>query len=252
MLRARRGIGPRDLALPASANEGPHRQRGRRRQSRRVGRRRSAVHGDRPRARHRAQQVHGRAAVGNRDGRLAPELQRHRRSPPRRQPRRHRHVGRRRRRARIRGGVRSGDRQGSVALVDDAEARRAGVGDVAGQRHRSSRRHDVDDGHVRSGARHRSTGRSAIPVRISSATIGSATTCTRIRSWRSTRRPARSSGTSSSRRTTCGTTTRRKRPRSSTRRGRASRASSSCRPIATATSTCSIARTESFCPACSS
>ena len=40
-----------------------------------------------------------------------------------RQSRRHRHVGRRRRRARIRRRVRSGDRQGSVALLDGAAAR---------------------------------------------------------------------------------------------------------------------------------
>ena len=54
-----------------------------------------AVHGHRPRARHRAQPLHRRAALGNRDGRLAPELQRHRRAAGRRQSRRHRHVRRR-------------------------------------------------------------------------------------------------------------------------------------------------------------
>ena len=94
---------------------------------------------------------------------------------------------------------------------------RARLGNLAGQRHRSSRRHDVADRHLRSGARHALlAGRQPRPG-SRSATIGSATTSTRTRSWRSTRRPAGSSGTSSSRRTTSGTTTRRRRRRSSTR-----------------------------------
>ena len=185
------GIGPRDLALPARAHEGPGRQRGRRRQSRRVGRRRSALHGDRPRSHHRAQQIHRRAALGNRDGRLAPELQRHRRAASRRQPRRHRHVRRRRRRPRIRRRLRSGDRQRSVAILDDAEARRAGIGNVAGQGPRSSGGHDVDDGRVRSGARHRLLDRRQSRSGSHTATIVSATTSTPTPSSRSTRRPAR-------------------------------------------------------------
>ena len=83
VLRARRGHGPADLAVPAAAHEGPHRQRRRRRQSRRVGRRRQGVHGDRSRAPDRARPRDRRAALGHRDGRLAPELQRDRRSPAR-------------------------------------------------------------------------------------------------------------------------------------------------------------------------
>ena len=153
------GTGRADLAVSAAADEGPHRQRRRRRQSRRVGRRRR-VFMVTDHAHVIALDRHDRrAALGHRDGRLAPELQRDRRSAAGRQPRHHRHVRRRRGRARIRGGIRPGDRQGSVALLDGAEARRAGIGNVAGQRHRSSRRHDVDDRHLRSASSTRSTGR---------------------------------------------------------------------------------------------
>jgi alcohol dehydrogenase (cytochrome c) len=48
------------------------------------------------------------------------------------EPRDYGHGGRRRRSSRLRGGVRSGDRQGGVAVLDGARAGRAGVGDVAG------------------------------------------------------------------------------------------------------------------------
>ena len=44
--------------------------------------------------------------------------------------------------------------QGSVALLDGAEAGRAGIGDVAGQGHRASLRHHLADRHLRSRARH--------------------------------------------------------------------------------------------------
>ena len=154
VLRARRRQRSRDLALPASADQGPGRQRRRRREPRRRRRRRSRVHGHRSRAPHRAQPPHGRAPLGNRDGGLAPELQRDRRAAAGRQPRRHRHVRRRRRRARLRGRVRSVDRQRGVALLDGSAAGRAGIGDVAGQGHRASGRDDVDDGRVRSAARY--------------------------------------------------------------------------------------------------
>ena len=42
--------------------------------------------------------------------------------------------------------------------------RRAGLGNVEGQRHRSSGRGHVDDRQLRSRARHAATGRSAIPA----------------------------------------------------------------------------------------
>ena len=70
---------------------GAGRQRGRRHQPRRRGGERSRVHGDRSCAPARAQPVHGRAALGHRDGGLAPELQRHVGSADRRRSRAVRH-----------------------------------------------------------------------------------------------------------------------------------------------------------------
>ena len=58
------GIGPGNLALPASAHQRAGRQRGGRSQSRRGCGGRPRVHGDRPRAHHRAQSLHRRAACG--------------------------------------------------------------------------------------------------------------------------------------------------------------------------------------------
>ena len=123
VLRPRRGLGPRNLALPPSTNQGSRRERRGRHQPRRGGRGRPPLHGHRSRARHRAQSIHGRAALGNRDGRLAPELQRDRRAARRRQSRRDRDVWRRRRRARFRRRLRSGHGQGSLALLDRAASR---------------------------------------------------------------------------------------------------------------------------------
>ena len=101
VLRARRRIGTADLALLAPANQRAHRQCGGRRQPRSGRRGRSRVHGDRPRAHHRAQSRDRRAAVGNRNGRLASELQRDRRAAGRRKSRHFRLGRRRRRRARL-------------------------------------------------------------------------------------------------------------------------------------------------------
>ena len=191
VLRPRRRQRPGDLALPASADERAGRQRRRRREPRRQRRRRSPVHGHRSRAPHRAQPPYRRAPVGNRDGGLAPELQRDRRAAACRQPRRHRHVGWRRRRARIRRRLRSVDRQRSVAVLDGAAARRAWIRDVAGQGNRAPGRDDVDDGRVRSAARHHlldggQPGTGSDRRRSRAATISIP-----IRSWRSMRRPAR-------------------------------------------------------------
>ena len=69
-------------------------------------------------------------------------------------------------RARLRRRVRSGHRQGSLALLDRASARRAGVGNLAGKRHRAPGRDHVVHRHVRSGSSTRFTGRPAIRVRI--------------------------------------------------------------------------------------
>ena len=73
----------------------------------------------------------------------------------RRQPGHLRRRRRRARRQRVRRGARSGDRQGSLALLDRAEAGRAGIGDLAGQGHRSRRRADLVHRQLRSRARPR-------------------------------------------------------------------------------------------------
>ena len=147
-------IGPGDLALLASANQGAHRQCGRRRQPRRSRRRRPRVHGHRSRAHHRAESLDRSAAVGNRDGGLAPELQRHRCAARGWKPRHLRLCGRRRRRARVPGRVRSSHRQRGMAILDRACARGTWIRDVAGRRHRASGSHNLADRHVRRRARH--------------------------------------------------------------------------------------------------
>ena len=132
--------------------------------------------------------------------------------------------GRRRRRARLPRRLRPGDGQGGVALLDRAEARRAGIGDLEGQGHRSSRARPPGSPAPTTPTSTRSTGRPAIPARTTTAASASATTSTRTRSWPSTpkTRP-RSSGTSSTRRTTCGTGTRSSRRCSWIPTGRGSR-----------------------------
>ena len=63
-------------------------------------------------------------------------------------------TGRRRAgRTRVSRGVRSDHRKGSVAVLDGAEAGRAGIGDMEGRRHRTARRHNVDDRRLRCRAR---------------------------------------------------------------------------------------------------
>ena len=69
--------------------------------------RRPPLHADRQRPHDVAESLQRRAAVGNRDGGLASELQRHVRAAGRRQSGDLRHRGRRRRRARIRRRLRS-------------------------------------------------------------------------------------------------------------------------------------------------
>ena len=73
------------------------------------------------------------------DRRLAPELRRDVGAARVRQSRGLGNIRRRRGDSRIPRGVRSDDRQGSLARLDRARARRAGIRDVEGQRHRSSR-----------------------------------------------------------------------------------------------------------------
>ena len=215
----------------------------RRRQSRRRGRRRPRLHGHRPRAPHRAQPRDRRAAVGNGDGGLAPELQRApaprsssatSSSPARRAatracagswPRSIRRPARkcgasgrcraRASRARRRGRAKAIDHPGA-ADVDDRQLR-SGARDAVladGQpRPRSDRRRSAGRqplfGFGRGARREDRPAQVALPVHAARR-VG-----------------LRRAGAAS---------------RSSTRRGRGSRASCSCRPTATASSTCSIAR----------
>ena len=94
----------------------------RRHQSRRGGDRRSRVPGHGPRAPPRARPLHRRAALGDRDGRLAAELRRDLGAAGGRRPRDLRHLRRRRRRARIPRGLRPAHRQGGLALLDRARS----------------------------------------------------------------------------------------------------------------------------------
>ncbi len=80
---------------------------------------------------------------------------------------------------------RSDHRQRSLAILDRAPARRARLGNLEGQRRRASLRRDLDDRHLRSRSSTPCSGRSAIPVPISTATSARATISTPIRSWRS-------------------------------------------------------------------
>ena len=116
-----------------------------------------------------------------RAGRLAQELRGLVGAAARRQPGHLRRGRRRARRQRLRRRARPGDRQGGLALLDRAEAGRAGIGDVAGQGHRARRRADLVHRQLRSRARHSSTGRPATRARSTTATIARATTSTRTR-----------------------------------------------------------------------
>ncbi len=153
-VRARRRQRAADLELPEAAHAGAGGCGGAWREPRRGGRRRSRVHDHRPCAPHCRPPGHWRAPVGNGDGRLAPELQRHRCADGRRQPRRVGHRRRRRGRARLRRCLRSDDRQGGLAVLGRAHAWRAGSRDVEGQCHRSPGCRHVDDRQLRRRARH--------------------------------------------------------------------------------------------------
>ena len=98
----------------------------------------------------------------------------------------------------------------------------AGIRNVAGEGHRSRRRPDLVHRQLRRRAGHRVLADRQSEPRNTTAAIDRATTCTRARFSRSIGRPGRSSGTTSSLRTTSGTGTPRRRRCSSTRTGRAS------------------------------
>ena len=189
VLRARRRIRPAHLALPASADQGAGGRCGGRHQSRRRRQRRSGVHGHRRRAAAGAEPVYRGAAVGHRDGRLAAELRRDLGAAGRRRACRLGDFRRRRGRARVSGGVRSGDGPGGVALLDRARAGRTGRRDVARPRPRARVCVDVADRHLRRRARHAVLADRQSVSRTTTEASGWATTCTRIRSSRSSRPP---------------------------------------------------------------
>ncbi len=150
MLCARCGQRPRNLALSTSPHQRAGRERRRRHQPWGGRGRRSPVHGDRSRTPDRARSIQRRSPLGYRDGRLAAELQRHGCATGGWRSRDCGYGRRRAGRARISVGLRSGNREGAVAILDRPEAGRAGIGNLAGQRHRASGRRDVDDRRLRS------------------------------------------------------------------------------------------------------
>ena len=147
-------------------------------------RRRSRVHADRQRAHDRAQPLHRRTAVGNRDGRLAPELQRNIGAPGRRKPGGFGHRGRRRGRARLCRRLRS--ESGKEVWRFWTVPKPGEPGSETWKGKSSSIRPGATwmTGTYDAAARH-STGRWEIPVPISTAMSARATTSTPIPSSRS-------------------------------------------------------------------
>ena len=188
MLRARRRERTADLAFPAPAHQG---RRPGTREPRRRRRRRSRLPGDRRCAGDCAEPVDRHAAVGRAARRLAAELLGHVGAVDRRQSRDLRRHGRRARRQRIRRRARSGDRQGGLAVLDGAEARRARIGNVEGDRsRRSSRRGDLVHRQLRSRARSRLLARRQSEPGVQRRRSRRATISTRTPLSRSTARRA--------------------------------------------------------------
>ena len=159
-----------------------------------------------------------------------------------------RRLGWRRGRARFRRRLRRGHRPRGLAVLDGAGARRTWFGDLAGHGHRPSVRRDVADRVLRRRSR--------------SVALDDGQPVPRLQRRRAPRRqpvvelgararsdaPVACAGTSSSRRTTSTTGMRCRPSLPSMRRSRASHAQAcSSRPIATASSTCSIAKRASRC-----
>ena len=237
VLRARRRIGPPHLALPAAAHEGIGRRRRGRDQPRRGCRRRPRLHRHRRRAAAGAEPVHRRARCG---------------TP--RWPTGGRTTARRRRRWSSAAWSFPASPAATRACAGfwprsiRPRVRKSGVsGPCHGRVNRVRRRGAAGTSSTAARPRGspapttpistRCTGRPAIRVRTTTGASGWATTCTRIRFWRSIRRTAVSSGTFSTRRTTSGIGTRSSRRSWWTRRGVASRAACCCTRIATASST---------------
>ncbi len=247
VLRARRRIGPADLALPAQENAGTHRQRRRRHQQGCRGSGRQAFM-----ATDNAHIVALNRFTGklvwdtemadwhlNYNATGAPLI-----------------VG-----SLVISGVAGGDEgaRGFVAafdqttgkevmaLLDRAKARRSWFGDMERQRYRSSQRGHMAHRDLRSSARHALLAHRQSGAGSEWRSSAAATICTPVPSWLWMRRPAKCAGTSNTRRTTYGTGMPNSRRFWSIRRGTGSRANCCCTPIATASSTCSTGPTASCC-----
>ena len=167
---------PRTPGLLADAGTQSRRERGRR----------PALHAHRPRAHHRAQPLYWRAAVGRRARGLPQELLRDVSAARGGHRGDFRRLRRRARSERVRRRARSGNRQGAVAVLDRAEARRRRAPRPGRARTSimAARRRGSPAATIRSSIS--STGRSATPARSTTATTARATTSTPARSSRST------------------------------------------------------------------
>ena len=203
--------------------------------------------GHRPRRpRHRHRQGHRQDRLGQEAGRPAGhDAQRRAARAQGRNP--GRRLGRRPGRARLARRARSQDRHREVADVSHPGARRARQRDLEGQEQRLAdrRRRVLCHRLLRSRRPTSPIGAPAIRRRNTIRPIVPATTSTPTARSPSTPRPARSSGSTSTRRTTRWTTTRPARTSSSTPRSTARSAKSSPTPAATASITSSTARTAS-------
>ena len=200
---------------------------------------------DARRARRGDQPQDRRDRVGYGDGEFPPRLQRDDRAARGERQSDRRHRRRRVRRSRFHRCLRCADGQAGLAVLHDRGPRGSRPRHVA--RHRcegvgARRRIDLGARRLRSGAQSHVLGHRQRGTRLQRRSSAKATTCTPRRSSRSTPTRASCAGTINSRRTTSGTTTRRRCRCWPTSRSAASRERSCCSRIATASSTCSIAR----------
>ena len=188
------------------------------------------------RAPHRARRPRRHGEVGRGDRRREEGLLVHQRAAPHPQPSHRRRLGRLRQPARHPALVRRRHRHAAVDVLQHAAAGHARLGE-----RRRHRRPDVDDRHLRPGARICSSSAPATRRRCSTARRGPATTAGPARSSRSIPTPARWRGASRPRRTTPTTGTPPKCRCSSTPSSGGCRGSCCCRRRATATTSCSTA-----------
>ncbi len=160
---------------------------------------------------------------------------------------RDRRRGGRARSERLRGRGRSGHRQGSVAVPHRAAAGRAGVGDLAGQGHRTRRRADLVHGQLRPGARPGvlADGQPVQGVRRQRPARRQPVRVVHPGARAQDRAPSMALPVHA--RTICGTGMPRRRRSSPTSSGTGARVRCCCTPIGTASSTCSTASRASAC-----